>query len=226
LIAVLVAWLTFCVTYLLPEFERILDDFDIALSESTKLQYSLAYGIVNYGLALLVAAVMIALLLRLWGGRRLLHYMRAGIPLFGKLWLFESLAELFQVTAMLLRSGVSLPDALVWASDAVGDQSLAGSAQRLAQGIQAGIPIADAIAQDPAFPEITAAILGWGQRSGALEIAFQEAANVFQDRVELQLSLTRFLVPPFAFIGVAAIVVFIVSTTVGQLTALIRALSF
>jgi type II secretory pathway component PulF len=152
--------------------------------------------------------------------------MRAGIPLFGKLWLFENLAELFQINAMLLRGGTTLPDALEWAADAVGDRALASSTERLAGNIRRGMPLADGVALDPTFPEITTAILGWGQRSGALDVAFDEAASVFRDRVELQLSLTRFLVPPFAFIGVAGIVVFVVSSTVGQLTALIRALSF
>ena len=225
LLAILVAWLTFCAVYLIPEFEQVIKEFDVEISPSLQLQYELAAALVRYGLGALTGTVSIMAVLWFFGGRWIIDWVRRGIPLFGPLWQYHSTAELCQMLALLLQRAAPLPSALDWSAAGIGDQVLARSTRALAQSIRSGGDLTRGLASDDNFPETLVPIVAWGERTTALDEAFGAAADLFADRVELQIGLIRFLVPPFVFLGVAVMISLVVSSTVAPLVSLITMLS-
>jgi type II secretory pathway component PulF len=196
---------------LVPAFEKIFADFKMRLPWLT--EWALAIGrhpVINFMLPpalLVVFLVVVRFLLRLSGpGRRLWARWVYAIPVAGTLIRSARLAAFTDMLAILVDHGVPLPEAIRLAGAASPDPLTELTSQTIEQDLSRGLPLAAALRERNAMPEVIAWMAGLGERRGNLAATLHQVAELYRRQAELRANLLRTVLPPF-FIVVTAVII-------------------
>ncbi len=152
----------------------------------------------------------------------------AGLPLVGRLRRDQGLLRWLSLAGVLVRGRVPLPEALRLAGGAANEVRLTETAGRLAAGLEAGRPLRDCMAAEDALPALLQPPLTWAADRGEVDAGFAAAADIFQQRVDSQLTLITAMLPVMAFLAVALLVgtaLLVISEVLILLISLITELS-
>jgi len=92
----------------------------------------------------------------------------------------RSLAPLIRQLGVLLRAGLPLDRALEILADVAGSHGDAVTPQRLLTKIRGGCALADAMAEEPLFPEFCVSMVRAGEMSGSLEAVLDRLADFIE----------------------------------------------
>jgi general secretion pathway protein F len=92
----------------------------------------------------------------------------------------RSLAPLIRQLGILLRAGLPLDRALGILADVAGSHGDAATPQRLLSRIRSGSALADAMAEEPLFPEFCVSMVRAGEISGSLEVVLDRLAEFIE----------------------------------------------
>ena len=208
-----------------PGMTRIFEDFDVELP----LQTQLLIGMSESGLWVLFANLAVLafgwFLAWLTPGVAEIGSMMHSVPLLGPISRWARLAQFSRLLALLIESELPLPAALKLAGGGSQDADLARACLLASRRVEEGRTLHDVLAGLPQFPKSLSPIVAWGQQAKALPEALRTAAEMFEGRLQAQLTLLRTIVPPFAFLAVLWVVSFLLSATVVPLISLIEKLS-
>ncbi len=207
LAAVLSMLLLFIFVFIVPNFQRIVMDFEVRMPWLTELIFGMSNLLHRQGLYLILGGVVVAGVL--WGiGRSMLG--RAGmrriiskIPLFGGMLRSSALMEYCHLLAILIESRMPLPKALRYAAGGVHDADLAEASRQLADDVEGGQPFAWTVGSFSQFPAIYRQFVKFGERQNAYPVALHAAGDVFESRARVQASLFLWLFEPFMICLVA-----------------------
>ena len=198
-LAVVVAALLFIVR----PMEDLLVDFGTELPMTTQFWIAIANELPEKLLVFSVVIVALLLAVRLVGGRIGWRRFVAGIPVLGALIHFAGVAQMLRLLQIMVASETPLPAALRLTSSGTTDAHMQFVAQWLADGTEAGASLSELVASTPRLPESIVPILEWGESSGALNEALQNAYEMLEGRIRLQGSLLSVLLGPLLLIFVA-----------------------
>jgi type II secretory pathway component PulF len=225
LLVLVVAVFTLFGVAVVPVLTQVVDDFDMELPRQTQLLIGMSHS----GLWVLAAnlTVVICGWLLAWLSSEVaeIRSMMHAIPLLGPISRWASLAQFSRLMALLLESELPLPAALKLAGRGSQDADLAVACLAASRRVDGGQALCQALAGLPQFPKSLGPIVAWGQQAGALPDALRTAAEMFEGRLQAQLVLLRTVVPPFAFLAVLWVVLFLISSFVLPLITLIEKLS-
>ncbi len=187
---------------IIPQFASIYADFGMSLPTLTRVvlwTYSPPMGTAL--VVVLVAVVALFLFLAIARpntaiGQAVLY----ATPVLGPLWRYHGLAEFSRVLRLLIQMQVPLPEALRAAGEAVDEYRLRCAARRVAQRVETGVPLAEAIGGDPSLPARLKPLIAWGERSGTLADSFDAAAEMFEGEVGVRSTLLDAVVLPVLLI--------------------------
>ena len=209
---------------LVRPMSQLFKDFELELPQVTIALIWFA----EYGPWMLLAGSLvlaaIAGLTRLLGGPVRWRRILGTLPLFGVLWQWPSVVELCGWWAVLLEQRLPLPETLRAAADGVGDPNMSDVSRRLADRVESGMSLSDAIEQTPRLPPTLAALTRWGERQNALTESFYTACEVFEGRVQMRAEVIRIALPPVMLVLVGAGVVFMVFGLLWPIVSLLRGL--
>jgi type II secretory pathway component PulF len=190
----------------MPQFADLYNDFGLSLPASTAGMFALAEAIPQLLLAVAALAVAWIVLRFIPGGRRVVHWLRTGAPLFGRLWIWAGQHEFASVLGVLTAQGVTLPDALQSTAASLRDHNVARAtrivARKCEQGALLSRSLAESIHFDPALP----ALVGWGESNGALPEALHQAAAIFEEEIDVFAYFLHRALPPLLFAAVIVMV--------------------
>lgn len=213
-LAVLIAVTQLLAAWLVPAFVDVYNDFQMDLPAATAWTISVArWGLpwISFsGVLMLLVLVVLQLRAPGWFSGYWLHR----LPLFGPLWCWTSFAEVSRMLAILVRYEVPLPEALRLAADGVHDRSIAAGCRSVAAGVEAGQPLSVAVRRERFFPASLAPLIDWGEKTRSLASSLEMASDIYSDRVELQATFIRTVLPPILLI----IVMLVVSLSIVCLT--------
>lgn len=111
-------------------------------------------------------------------------------------------ANFCDLLAMLLDHQVPLPEALVLASEAAGDNALRRVASRISDGVRAGHSLADCLAVGRELPPFVSWMLICGERQGTLISTLRQVAEVMRQRAASESDWLRIMLPTLLVVGV------------------------
>ena len=179
----------------------------------------------QWGLALVVAVVVGAMLFRLLGGAARWRRAVSNLPLVGVLWHWCGVAELARLMAVLVEDGVPLATSLRLAAAAAHDANMREVGGSLAAGVEQGGRLSERLAATPRLPASLVPIVRWGERTGQLPESLRVAAEMFEGRLQMRAELVRTILPPLVFVAVASGVLFLLAALFLPMISLIQGLS-
>lgn len=175
-------------------FASTFADFGIAVPGITVAVLAVLEALRSVGLWLILGPALVALIG--WALSRVLlrpaerqRFVQA-IPLYGALSRWLGASELCRTLALLVDAGLPLPEALPLAGRSTRDAVLAESTAAAVATIEAGQPMAQALAQHQVLPEGLLPFLSWAEAEHSLPESLRLAAGIFEARAQAQ---ARFL---------------------------------
>jgi general secretion pathway protein F len=182
---VTVAVFAFVGIVVVPQFEAIFRDFGIPLPGMTILLIELAnrtsamwWTLLSLGLTLVAIIAAAYLVLPTATVRSL----AARLPILGGVWRWSALSEFCHWLGLLLENHLPMPEALRLAGEGVQDSGLRAASRRMAEGVEDGQTLAQAMADSRPFPPRLPRLLLWGEKRGTLPQVLHMIGEMFAAR--------------------------------------------
>lgn len=197
--------------FLIPTFTDIFASLKGELPLPTKVVVGASNLLTGYFPMVFLSMVAGSWLFRRWKrsprGRLRWDGFRLRVPVFGRLTRLSALARFTSNLSVLVQTGVPFVDAIEVASFTAGNQVLSRSAGRIADAVNRGGRISDAMAEEPIFTDMVVQMVSAGEDSGSIDLMLQKIADMYDIEVETTVdSLTSLLEP---------ILIVIMAVTVG-----------
>jgi type IV pilus assembly protein PilC len=225
IVSILVPLLLFLSGYVIPMFGALFTEMDLDLPKMTILVLQTARQLPALIIGLLVLVIGIPIVLRIVGGRWLLHRVRAALPVVGRIWTWSGQREFAALLRSFINLRLPLPSAIARTGEVISDRNLARACQRVCRRLDIGQPLSDCLSQSIHFDRTLVALVAWGEKHGVLPEALRVATDVFDDQIEQQAALVRRLVPPVTFVIVVTMMAFVVVSLMVPMVKLIEGLS-
>jgi len=213
--ALAVAVIAFLMTYFIPRFSAIFDDFGAALPDLTRAIVAVSRAITDYGLVLALGLVVTVLLVRRAlmseSGRLLAERALLRTPAAGRVVARFALVRFCRMLGALLGSGVPLITSLRVAQEAIGNRILAGAVQSSIEQVQQGRPLARSLAGcSQLFPPSVVEMIAVAEQTGRLDVELNRLATVYEAELDRRLRMLVSLAEPLLLFVMAVVVAVIV----------------
>ncbi len=182
----LAALYLFVCGWIVESFQFILKDFGVEPPPITTVFFWMADATRHHAVSFATTAAVLGLIayaaFRLGMGPAERRMVATGIPLFGPLLRWSSLAEFCHLTGLLVESEMQLPEALELAARGVNDAELARAAKSLRASVEDGWTFADALRTWPRCPAGLAQVLADSEGRGDLAPSLHFAGDMFEAR--------------------------------------------
>ena len=208
-LAVLV--LIFLLTFFIPRFSSMFNEFGGTLPGLTRMIIALSELVKSYGIVLLVALVVIVVLLRRAlttdAGRRRLEQTILSVPVLGQVVAHFALVRFCRMLGTLVGSGVPLVASLKVAREAIGNQTLADTVSRAIEQVQRGSPLSRALGETARlFPPSVVETIAVAEETGRLDKELVRVAASFETDLDRQLRLLVAIMEPLMLFMMAGII--------------------
>jgi type II secretory pathway component PulF len=205
------AVLVFLLTYFIPRFSGMFQEFGGALPSLTKGIIAASQIMTQYGLWFLVvglvAVVVARRVLHSESGRRGLERALLRIPSLGRVLARFALVRFCRMLGTLLGAGVPLVAALEVAREAIGNQTLSDAVSSSIEEVQRGQSLARSLAAcERLFPPSVTEIIAVAEESGRLDQELVRLATANEVELDRQLRVLVALAEPLLLFLMAAIV--------------------
>jgi len=107
-----------------------------------------------------------------------------------------TIAQFTRSLATLLAGGITLPESVEIASEAITNRALSYASRNVLSGIREGKPFTDSLEASGWVSELATDMIGVGERSGALREMLDEVANFYDSEIDVRLNtITTFIEP-------------------------------
>ncbi|HEY1381184.1 MAG TPA: type II secretion system F family protein [Gemmataceae bacterium] len=199
------------VFFIVPQFDQLFNDFHMRLPWITEWVLRITrYPIPIFAVPVaVVATVFLTWLVTRWtpAGRRAWARLVYSVPVVGTLVRSARLAAFADLLSVLVEYEMPLPDAFRLAGQGSSDPLMAGRAGAVADRLATGIALAPSLRDLGLLPEWVIWMAGSGEQRGALAAALRQIAAVYRRQVEARAALLRSVLPAFAIIGTAGVLV-------------------
>jgi len=203
--------LIFLLTFFIPRFQVIFQNFGAALPLPTQIVLAVSHGMRSYGFFVVAGLIVVGLLVRNWftseQGRRVWEGMILRAPLVGPLVAQFAMARFCRMLGTLLGAGVPLVQGLNVARKSIGNQILVDavsqSIERVQQGGQLGASLAECRGL---FPGSVLEMVSVAEESGKLDVELIRIANVTESDLDRQLKTAVAFTEPLMLFFIAAFI--------------------
>jgi type II secretory pathway component PulF len=225
ILAILVPLALLLSMVLIPMFADIFQDFDLILPTVTELVVETSEQVPGLIGAVLLVVLGLPIVLRIVGGRWMLHRVRSATPVVGRLWMWSGQREFAATLASFLELRLPITSAVSHAGEVLGDRNVARACRRVAERLERGEPLSACLGHSMHFDRPLVTLVAWGESQRLLTEALRIASDVYDDRIDQHTALVRRLLPPITLVVVATIMVFVVVSLMIPLIKLIEGLT-
>ena len=203
--------LVFLLTYFIPRFSSIFMDFGSALPALTRAIVAVSRAVLDYGLLVLLGAVVIVLVVRRAlkspAGRRAVEQVVLRTPALGRTAARFALVRFCRMLGTLLGAGVPLVTSLRVAREAIGNETLAEAVATAIEQVQQGKALARSLAGSALlFPASVVEMIAVAEETGRLDIELKRLAIVYEEELDRRLRVLVALAEPALLFVMAALV--------------------
>ena len=208
--------IAFCalMLFVVPQFESIFTEFNIALPLVTVIMLDLSSFLSKfYPLILaLLALVFISTTLLYKGSHAFAYTVNAFVlrlPVLGRLIFYHQSASFFLIFSMLIKSGISLSKALNLSKNAFSNLYLQAKCLKIAEFLEQGLALNEAFKKAKLFESLVLGMLGVAMKSGRLDLMAEKIALFYEDKEEALREKMLGLLEPLMTLLVAILVLFL-----------------
>ena len=208
--------IAFCalMLFVVPQFESIFTEFNIALPVLTVIMLDLSSFLSKfYPLILaLLALIFISTALLYKGSSAFAYAVNAlvlRLPVLGRLIFYHQSASFFLIFSMLIKSGISLSKALNLSKNAFSNLYLQAKCLKIAEFLEQGLALNEAFKKAKLFESLVLGMLGVAMKSGRLDLMAEKIALFYEDKEEALREKMLGLLEPLMTLLVAILVLFL-----------------
>jgi general secretion pathway protein F len=216
-------------TYVVPKVVEVFENNRSQLPLMTRVLVALSDFLRGYGLWLLVAIAIGAVLFWRWAqhpdARRRIHRALLRLPLAGKLLRGFNTARFTRTLSILTASAVPVLDALRIAGEVITNLPMRDAVTEATARVREGAPIGRSLAASRLFPPMTIHLISSGEASGELEAMLERAALNQERELEGLVAALVGLLGPLLIVGMGLFVmaiVFAMLLPIFEMNSLIR----
>ena len=208
--------IAFCalMLFVVPQFESIFTEFNIALPMLTVIMLDLSSFLSKfYPLILaLLALILISITLLYKSSNAFAYAVNAFVlrlPVLGRLIFYHQSASFFLIFSMLIKSGISLSKALNLSKNAFSNLYLQAKCLKIAEFLEQGLALNEAFKKAKLFESLVLGMLGVAMKSGRLDLMAEKIALFYEDKEEALREKMLGLLEPLMTLLVAILVLFL-----------------
>lgn len=191
-------------TMVIPRISTILIDAGQDIPVYTKIVIAMSNFFVNYGVILLVLAVVGGFFLFRYamtgGGKAVFDRLQLTVPYIGDLYKKLYLSRIADNMSTMLGSGISVVSALEITSSVVGNALYRDILEEAASSVKAGGSISDSLSQYAEIPGIMTAMIRIGEETGELGNILKTVSRFYQREVTNAVDTLVDLIEPFMIV--------------------------
>jgi type IV pilus assembly protein PilC len=213
LVVALTVMLSFLITYVVPKFAELYNQFDAQLPAITQFLLVIGSTLQHYFYlvvpAIVIAVVAAVLWFRSESGTRVYDVVRFKVPVFGQVWLKYQVALFSRTLATLLTGGMPLVPSLETASSSINSRRISRSVELAGKSVREGRSLSSSLEDTQFFPELAVEMVEVGESTGALPAMLNSVAEFYEEDVQNSLATALTLIEPALLIFMALIVAFV-----------------
>jgi type IV pilus assembly protein PilC len=199
--------------FMVPAVSTLYEDFGGKLPWITLIVVNISNFFVKFWWALVILVIAAVISYKYYSstpsGREVVDRILLRMPIFGNLTKKSQLAEFSRLLSMLLKSGISIIDALHIVGNALPNVHYKRALRIAADEVEKGVPLAVPIAKNEDFPMIVSRIIATGEATGNLDKVLEDISRYYQTEVDdLTNNLTK-LMEPIILLVVGGVVAFL-----------------
>jgi type IV pilus assembly protein PilC len=209
--ALAVAVLAFLLTFFIPRFSGIFQEFGSNLPWLTQAIVGASRWVSSYGLVLagvvFIAVLMARRALNSDGGRRLVERTTLRIPLVGTVAARFALVRFCRMLGTLIGSGVPMIASLRVAREAIGNQTLADTVTHAIEQVQRGTPLSQSLSGNTTlFPASVIEMIAVSEETGRLDKELIRLSLAFEGDLDRSLRMLVSLAEPLLLMIMAGLI--------------------
>jgi type II secretory pathway component PulF len=209
-----VAVVAFLMTFFIPRFSSIFDQFGGNLPLLTQVIIAVSHTVQHYApvVAVVLAIVLVGTkrALSTPSGRRRVEELMLGTPLLGRVLSHFALVRFARMLGTLVGAGVPLITSLRVARETIGNQTLADTVSHAIEEVQHGSALSKSLANSPLlFPPSVVEMVAVAEETGRLDKELLRVAGSYETELDRQLRMLVAVAEP--------LMLFIMAGTIGTI---------
>lgn len=180
---------TVMMIFVIPQLSVLYEGLNVELPLPTKIVIGLSNFTVNFWPLVIGGGVLGVMLYLRWSktpsGRLIIDNYMLKIPIIGKLIKEKTLTEFTRTFGLLVGSGTLVVSSLRQSAMVVGNVHYQHAVQGIADRVEKGIAIGDAMGTYPLFPPILIQMSKIGEETGKLDESMLKVSDYFEREVEI-----------------------------------------
>ena len=191
-----------------PTFKGIFSMLGGELPLPTRILIGVSEGLRSYFPFVIVVCVVLAVVLQRYisteKGRYMFDKLKLKAPVLGPLFRKVAVAKFSRTFSTLVKSGVSVLNALDIVSKTAGNKVIEEAILSCRGAVREGEPISSPLSKGAVFPPMVCRMIGVGEQTGQLEKMLTKIADFYDDQVDAAVSGLTSMIEPMviAFLGV------------------------
>jgi len=175
-------------SFVVPKFAELLEGLDLPLPLMTRLVmetgrfFSATWWIWLLALPTLILAIGVARR-RFSRFAYLFDELKLRLPLLGRINTMIALSRMTHNMGMLFHSGLPIIQAIVLCQDLVGNRVVARALERVAQDVNNGVRLGEAIGRHEIFPPLLRRMISVGENTGRLDTALAHVSQYYDEEI-------------------------------------------
>jgi type IV pilus assembly protein PilC len=202
----------FMVASIIPKFAKFIQGRGKRLPESTQALIDGAAYLRENGLIIVGVSICIVLLIYIvystYKGRRWIDRILFSFPIFGNLIVYGSMAQMNWALSILMRSGVTIFDALKITADLIANKIYADKLKGASERVMEGRDLMSSLSH-PQMPPLVLHMIAIGERTGSLDKIQQELGVYYQDLLEIAIKRLSAMIEPAMILVIGGMVGFV-----------------
>jgi type II secretory pathway component PulF len=205
------AVLIFLLSFFIPRFSTIFEEFGADLPWLTKVIVAASNLVTKYGLfvgiAVLVTVVMARRAAATENGKRFIERVMLKTPALGRVMARFALVRFCRMLGTLVGAGVPLVASLRTAREAIGNQTLADTVGHAIEEVQRGSPLSRALSASPLlFPASVIEMVAVAEETGRLDKELVRLSVAYEADLERNLRMLVALAEPLLLLVMASVI--------------------
>jgi len=228
-IVMMVLVMVVMMVYVIPQLTVLYGNLNLALPLPTLIVITLSKFTTQYWYIVLTFIVILSFYLRSWhskpSGRKTTDSYILKLPIFGELLRNSMMAEFARTLSLLISSGSLVVESLIKSGDVVGNVIYQDAIKLVANRVEKGISMGDAMAATPLFPPLLVEMVKIGEQTGKLDSSLLKASEYYEREVEEKVKTMTTLMEPIIMVMLALGVGFLIIAIITPIYNLISNIS-
>ncbi len=214
--------LLFLSVMVIPHFAelfKIYEDFELDLPVATIYTVQIAESLPTIATVCLLVWLGVFVVGFTFVRMRFLHWIRTALPLLGRMWVWTSQHEFATLMSTLTQQRLPLNQALACTIESLRDRNLAWATEKVSQRCLDGATLSQSLRESIHFDPTLCALAEWGETNGALPLALQQAAETYEQQMQLYTQFLHRILPPLMLTIVAFTMFLMIASLINPLTS-------